>query len=75
MNFHEVVYIRIRCICMCVSVFISLCIPEMDICIDMYTNRSLFFRMTFEVGQELVSASLCLTKQGSWNSFRGTCSG
>jgi len=48
---------------MCMSIFICLDIREIDICIDMCNNRSLFFRGTFEVGQELVSPSFCLTKQ------------
>lgn len=48
---------------MCVSIFICLYIPEIDICVDMCNKRSLSLRVTFEVGQELVSPSLCLTKQ------------
>lgn len=46
-----------------VFIFICLYIPGIDICIDMYNNRSLFFRVIFEVRQELVSPSLCFTKQ------------
>lgn len=63
MNFHEGVYMRIRCIFICVSVFICLYVTEIDTHTDIYNNRSLFFRVTFEVGRKLVSPLLCLTKQ------------
>lgn len=48
---------------MSVSVFICLHIPALGICVDIYSNGSLFFRVTPEVGRELVSPLLCLTKR------------